>query len=102
MRILFAHRAPQKVRASERIAGEHLCNLHHLFLVKDDAIGRRQDALEVRVQVVDRCIARGVFALDKVIDHARLQWSRAKQCDECDDILEAVRLQTADEILHAA
>ena len=38
--LLLAHRAAQQVRAAERVAGQHLRDLHHLFLVQDHAVGR--------------------------------------------------------------
>ena len=70
--------------------------------VEDDPVGRRQNALNVRMQIIDRRIRRGVLALDEVIDHARLKRPRAKQRNQRDDVLETVGLQTADEILDAA
>jgi hypothetical protein len=44
--LLLAHRAAQQVGAAERVAGEHLRDLHHLLLVQDDAVGRLQHRLE--------------------------------------------------------
>ena len=41
--LLLAHRAAQQVGAAERVAGEHLRDLHDLFLVQDHAVGRAQD-----------------------------------------------------------
>ena len=46
---LLAHRAPQQVRAAERVAGEDLRGLHDLFLVDEDPVGFLQDAFEQRV-----------------------------------------------------
>ena len=43
---LLAHGAAQHVGLAERIAGQHLRDLHHLFLVDDDAEGFLQDRLE--------------------------------------------------------
>jgi hypothetical protein len=54
--LLLAHRAAQQVGAAERVAGQHLRDLHHLLLVQDDAVGRLQHRLEARVRVV---IGRG-------------------------------------------
>ncbi len=39
LRLLLAHRAAQIVGVAERVAGEHLRDLHHLLLVDDDAVG---------------------------------------------------------------
>ena len=54
---LLAHRAAQQVGFAERVAGEHLRGLHHLFLVDEDAVGFGEDAFEQRVRIFDR--ARG-------------------------------------------
>jgi hypothetical protein len=43
-----------------------------------------------------------MLAVDEVIDHARLQRSGPKQRNQRDDVLEAVRQQAADQLLHAA
>src|SRR6185437_630749 len=99
--LLFAHRAPQQVGAAERVAREHLRDLHHLLLVEDDAVGRLQHLLQTRVQVVDGAIDLAVLAVDEVIDHARLQRTGAEQCHQGDDVLETVRLQPSPEVLHA-
>ncbi len=37
--LLLAHRPAQQVGAAERVAGEHLRDLHDLLLVEDDAVG---------------------------------------------------------------
>ena len=100
--LLLAHRLAQQVGAAESVAGEDLRDLHHLFLVQDDPVGLGQHRLQVRVQVVDRPAGRLVLAGDEVIDHARFQRPRAEQRHQRDDVLEAVRLQAADQILHAA
>ena len=40
--LLLTHRATQQVRAAERVAGEHLRDLHDLLLIQDHAIRRLQ------------------------------------------------------------
>ena len=75
--LLLAHRAAQQVGAAERVAGQHLRDLHHLLLVQDHAVGRLQDRLQVGMQVVDRPAGRAVLARDEVVDHAGLQRARA-------------------------
>jgi hypothetical protein len=42
---LLAHGAAQQVGFAERVAGQHLRDLHHLLLVDDDAVGLLQDRL---------------------------------------------------------
>ncbi len=87
--LLLAHRAAQQVGAAERVAREHLRDLHDLLLVQDHAVGREQDGLQVRVQVVDAAADAAVLAVDEVVDHARLQRARPEQRDERDDVFEA-------------
>ena len=91
--LLLAHRAAQQVGAAERVAGQHLRDLHHLFLVQDHAVGRREHRLQVGMQVVDRPVGPAVLAVDEVVDHARLQRAGTEQRDQRDDVLEAVGLQ---------
>nr|GFC70853.1 hypothetical protein [Tanacetum cinerariifolium] len=43
--LFLTHRTPQHVGAAEGVAGHDLSNLHHLFLVQDDAVGRRKHRL---------------------------------------------------------
>ncbi len=100
--LLLAHRAAQQVGAAERVAREHLRDLHDLLLVQDHAVGREQDGLQIRVQVVDAAANAAVLAVDEVVDHARLQRTRPEQRDQRDDVLERVRLQALDQVFHAA
>ena len=55
---LLAHRSPQQVGAAERVAGEHLRRLHHLFLIDEDPVGLLEDAFEERVRIFDRLLGR--------------------------------------------
>ena len=43
-----------------------------------------------------------MLARDEVVDHAGLQGPRSEQGDQGDDVAESIRLQPADQILHAA
>ena len=43
---LLAHGAAQQIGLAQRVAGQDLRDLHHLFLVDDDAEGFFQDRLE--------------------------------------------------------
>ncbi len=61
--LLLAHRAPQQIRAAERVAGQHLRRLHHLLLVNHDAVGLAADRLQQRMLVFDLHFA--VAALDE-------------------------------------
>jgi hypothetical protein len=56
--VLLAHRAAQEIRLAERVAADHLRDLHHLFLVHHHAVGRPEDRLEPRVGVVEALAPR--------------------------------------------
>ena len=83
---LLAHRAAQQVGLAERIAGEHLRDLHHLFLVDDDAEGLAQDRLELRMDVVRLLAAVLARAIGRDVGHR----ARPIERDQRDDVLEAV------------
>ena len=100
--LFLAHRPAQEVGAAERVARQRLGDLHDLFLVEDHAVGRLERGLELRMQVIDPRTAGVVLARDEILDHARLQRAGAKQRHERDDVAEAIRLQAADQVLHAA
>ena len=100
LRLLLAHGAAQHVGAAEGVIGQHLSNLHDLFLVENHAVGGAENLFQVGVEIIH--LGTAVLAVDKVIHHARLQRPRPEQGHQGNDILEAVGLQTADQILHAA
>ena len=66
--LLLAHGAAQQIGFTKRIAGDDVGDLHHLFLIDDNAVGFLQDRLQFRQFVLDPLHA--VFALDKVVDHS--------------------------------
>ena len=94
---LLAHGAAQQIGAAERVAGQHLRDLHHLLLVDHDAEGLLQDAFERRMQIVGLLLA--VLAGDVVGDVVHR--ARAIERDQGDDVLEAVGLQLAQHVAHA-
>ena len=53
------------------------------------------------MQIINVRLIDGVPVPDEVVDHAGLQWSGSKQCDQCNEITETVRTQTLDQITHA-
>ena len=83
---LLAHRAAQQVGVAERIAGHHLGDLHHLFLVDDDAEGFLQDRLEHRMQIFRLLVAMLARAIGRDVRHR----TRAIQRHQRDDVLETV------------
>ncbi len=105
LRLLLAHGAAQQVGAAERVAGQHLGDLHHLLLVEDDAVGGLEDRLERFVLVLGVRVGDllpPVLAVDEVVHHARLQGPRAEQRHQRDDVFKTVGLQAGNEVLHAA
>ncbi len=97
--ILLAHGAAQQVGATERITADDLRDLHHLLLIHDDAVGRRQAGGQIGVEVVDLLLA--LFAQDKIVDHARAERAGAVQCEDGDDVFETVGRQLLEQLLHA-
>ena len=72
-RFFLTHGPTQHVSAAEGIPGHDLGNLHHLFLIQDDAVGRGQYGLEAFVLIVRvrvRQFGAAVLTVDKVINHA--------------------------------
>ncbi len=62
---LLAHGAAQEIGFAKRVARELLRNLHHLFLVDDDAVGLLQDRLHLGMDVV------GIFTPMLAVDVGR-------------------------------
>ena len=83
---LLAHGAAQQVGLAERIAGENLRGLHHLFLIDDDAEGLFQDRLELGMDVVRLLHAVLARAIGRDVRHRAGPIER----DQRDDVLEAV------------
>ncbi len=84
---LLAHRAAQQVGAAERIAGQDLRGLHHLFLIDEDAVGFLEDTLQQRVRIFDRLQALLTPPEHRNIVHR----TRAIERDERDDVAEIGR-----------
>ena len=70
LRILLAHGLAEHVGLAHREAGQLGGDAHDLFLVGDDAVGLRQDRLELRQLVLDLDLA--LLARDVVVDDAAL------------------------------
>ena len=97
---LLAHGAAQQVGVAERIAGEDLRDLHHLFLVDDDAERLLQDRLELRMRIPGLrwvVLAELARAIDRDVRHR----ARAVERDERDQVLEAVGLHLDERLAHA-
>ena len=68
--LLFAHGAAQQIGFAQRVAGDDVRDLHHLFLIDDDTQRLFQDAFDFGKHVLH--LAAAELALDKVVDHAAL------------------------------
>ena len=83
---LLAHGAAQKIGLAERIAGEQLRRLHHLFLIDDDAEGFLQHGFELGMDVIRLLGAVLAQAIGRDIRHRAGTIER----DQRDDVLETV------------
>ncbi len=95
---LLAHGAAQQIGAAERVARQLAGDLHHLLLVDDDARGLAQDRLEQGMQVFR--LLDAVLAVDEARDvvHRTRPIERVHR----HDVVEAVGLELAQRIAHAA
>src|SRR6185295_17792708 len=98
--VLLPHRLAQDVRFAEREAGELPRDAHHLFLIRDDAVGLAENRLELRQLVPDLGLA--LLTRDVVVDHPAAQRPRPVQRVQRDEILQRLRLRLAENIAHAA
>ena len=98
---LLAHGAAQKVGVAERVAGEDLRHLHHLFLVDDDR--RRFRAAPARAWGADTSLlvvlvlAELARAINRDIRHR----AGAIERHQGDQVLEAVGLHLHQRLAHA-
>jgi len=74
-RVFFAHGATQQVGFAERVSGEAVRNLHHLFLIHDHAQGFFKNFFQLRQFVLDALAT--VLAVDEIFDHSALNGTRA-------------------------
>ena len=68
--ILLTHGAPQDIRFSEGKAGHPIDDLHHLFLIQDDAIRFFQNVTQLW-QFVGNLLP-AMLAVDEIVHHAAL------------------------------
>ena len=94
---LLAHGAAQQVRFAERVAGQDLRRLHHLFLVDDDAERFAQDRLELRMDVFRLLVAVLARAVGRDVGHR----AGAVERDQRDDVLEPVGAHVDERAPHA-
>ena len=98
--VLLAHGAAQQIRFSERIAGDDVGDLHHLFLVDHDAERLAQNGLQFRQQSYSTARA-SPLALDEVVDHAPIGPGAVERI-QGGQVFDAVGLVAAQHVAHAA
>ena len=95
---LLAHRAAQQIGLAERIARQDLRDLHHLFLIDDDAERLAQHRLELGMDVVGLFLAELARAIGRDIGHR----ARPVERDQRDNVLETVGAHFDERLAHAA
>ena len=95
--VLLAHGAAQDIGLAETVAGEIARDLLDLFLIGDDAVGRAQDRLELRMQVIGALVAELARAIGRDIRHR----SRPVERDQHDQVFEAVGTHVDQRAPHA-
>ena len=95
-RVLLAHRPPQQIGATQRVARHLLGDLHHVFLVDDDAVALGQDVVDLRMRRLGdpRVLAPAIF---RDAGHR----TGTIQRNGGDQILEPVGLHLAQHVAHA-
>ena len=66
--VFLTHRTPQNVRSAKGIAADDLCNLHHLLLIHNDAVGWLKRHFQVGVEIIG--LSATMFTVDKIFHHA--------------------------------
>ncbi len=99
LRFLLSHGAAQQVGFSERISRDDVRDLHHLFLVDDDAVGFRKDRLQLGEFVFD--LLGAVFPLDEVVDHAAADRAGPVESVQRREVFDARRLEAAQDVFHS-
>src|SRR5271157_821218 len=97
--ILLAHGAAQQVRFAQRVPRQAVRNLHHLFLVDDDAQSLLEDRFQLRQLVLDLLAAP--LAVDEVVNHAALNRTRTIQRIQGGEVFNRGRLVATQHVAHA-
>ena len=95
----LTHRPPQHICSTQRITTDQLGDLHHLFLIDDNAVGRCQAGFERLMEIVD--LLQPFFTQNKVVHHPRAQRARTVECQHSNNVFEAIRGQLLEQLLHA-
>ena len=96
--LFLTHRPPQHIGGAQRVAADQLRDLHHLFLIHDHTVGRRQTGLERLMEVVN--LLQTLLAQNEVVHHARAQRARSIERQHGDDVFKTVGRQLLEQLLH--
>ena len=58
-------------RSAQRVSGEYLSDLHHLFLIQDDPVRRLENGFQRRMQILD--FGLPMLASDEIVNHPGLE-----------------------------
>ena len=97
--LLLSHGAAKDVRFSKRKTRQEIGDLHHLFLVQDDAVGFLKNVFQLRKFEADLGLA--LFAVDEIVDHAALDGAGTVQRVESGEIFDARGLVATENVAHA-
>ena len=94
---LFTHGPAQQISTTKAIARHNLRDLHHLFLINDDALGFFQYVVDQRVNG----FAFFDAILDLTIGRNVLHWPRSIQRHKGDDVFDTGRFHPLERVDHA-
>ena len=94
---LLAHGAAQHIGFAERVTGQLLRDLHHLFLVDDDALRLLHQMIDLRMDRGDLLLP----VLARIVGRDVLHRTGAIERDQRDDVLDAVGLHADQRLAHA-
>ena len=95
--VFLAHGAAQDIGLAETVAGKIARDLLHLLLIGDDAVGRLQDRLQLRMQIVGALLTELSRTIGRDIRHR----SRPIERDQHDQVFEPVRAHVDQRAPHA-
>ena len=98
--LLLPHGAAQDVGIAQRIPGQAIRDLHHLFLIHNHAVGLFQNLFQLR-EIVGNLLA-AVLAVDEVVNHPALDGAGPVQRVQRAQIFDARGLVLAQNIAHPA
>jgi hypothetical protein len=98
--LLLAHGAAQQVGFAEGVTCQAVGDLHHLFLVDDDAQSLLQYFLQLGQFVLDLFAA--MLAIDEIVNHATLDRAGTVERVQRGKVFDRIRLVAAQDVAHAS